>query len=325
MKAKLLGALLCLSMLTGCQTTPEVPEWFINPVSNTNIELYSVGKGRSLAAAKKMAMVEMNKQLAIQVESADSHQTNTNDVNGNETYQTTTRTNDKFKTAPMVFAGVEYDRIEQHGNIYFVEAKISKDKIKAQLISELKAIDDDTNTALLERQHSDLLVWWLKHRDIKNIKNRLKICQDRLRAVSYGEPVNKQIDNVIELERILAETQNQLLIKVDAKARDKEIKGFIESQFSEKNISTTNSNNKKITHRVKLSTNWRQNKVGDAYISTVIAKLSVKNKQGKAVASSEVIASGNSVSNYKMSKEGASRHFSAQMSDKGIWHFLGFI
>jgi len=168
-------------------------------------------------------------------------------------------------------------------------------------------------------------VWWLKHRDIQKVKDRLKICQDRLRALSHDEPVIKPIDNVIKLERILSETKNQLLVKVEANTRDKEIKGFIESHFSEQNISTTNSNNKKITHRVKLSTNWRQSTVGEAYISTVIAKLSVKNKQGKAVANSDVIASGNSVSNYKMSKEGASRHFSAQMSDKGIWHFLGFI
>ncbi|UTV28414.1 LPP20 family lipoprotein [Photobacterium atrarenae] len=324
MKMKAILALSGALMLSACQST-STPEWVLTPTQETNQQLYAVGHGGSLSAAQRMAMSQLNERLWTQVESSGYQRQVLRELNGDENFQSINDSRVNVKTAPVVLTGVDYPRQQQVDGIYYVEATINKATVKTQLQRELTQTAEDVKTALLSRDHADPLLWWLKHRDVQAVKDKVLTRQAMLLAVSDGvaqaHPVTEQ---VIALERTLQAVKNQLQFKVVAPKGDRWMKGFVEQHLAAEHIATGSSTSK-ATHILNLDTEWRQSKVGDAYISTVIADLTIQNKRGKTTANREVIASGNSVSNYKVSKEGASRHFSAQMSEQGLWHFLGVL
>ena len=326
MKMKSLLALAGGLLLAGCQST-QTPDWVLNQTPDTNMSFYAVGHGGTVRNAKNLAMDNINQKLWTQVESSGSLRQVVRDVNGSEDYLTQSDTNVNVKTAPLVLTGVQYNRTEQSDGVYYVEASISRTNIIHQLNQELKSIDEDANTELLKLKHSDPLMWWLENRDTQSIKKNMLTRKAMLLAASNGNENGVSMDNVIELERQANKTKNQLLFSVKATKSDSMMSEFIQHHLSEKHVAVTTSSNKNngATHQITLATNWRQSKVGDAYITTVITNLALKNKNGKTIASREVIATGNSISNFARSKESASRHFSAQMSDQGIWHFLGLI
>lgn len=324
MKMKAILALSGALMLSACQST-STPEWVLTPTQETNHQLYAVGHGGSQSAAQRMAMSQLNERLWTQVESSGYQRQVLRELNGDENFQSINDSRVNVKTAPVVLTGVDYPRQQQVDGIYYVEATINKATVKTQLERELTQTAEDVKTALLSRRHADPLLWWLKHRDVQAVKDKVLTRQAMLLAVSDGvaqaHPVTEQ---VIALERTLQAVKNQLQFKVVAPKGDRWMKGFVEQHLAAEHIATGSSTSK-ATHILNLDTEWRQSKVGDAYISTVIADLTIQNKRGKTTANREVIASGNSVSNYKLSKEGASRHFSAQMSEQGLWHFLGVL
>ncbi|MGR5061884.1 hypothetical protein [Photobacterium sp. DNB22_13_2] len=326
MKMKTLLALVGGLLLAGCQST-QTPEWVLHQTPDTNISYYAVGHGGTLRNAKNLAMDNINKKLWIQVESSGSLRQIVRDVNGSEDYLTQSDSNVNVKTAPLVLAGVQYSRSENSDGVYYVEAKISRENIIHQLNQELVTIDESSKTQLLSFKHSDPLIWWLDNRDTKNVKQNMLTRRAMLLAASNGNDHGVPMDSVIELERQTNKTKSQLLFSVKAENRDAWMSEFIKNHLSEKQISVTSGpqQNNGATHQISLTTDWRQSKVGDAYISTVIAKIALQNKNGKTIASREVIATGNSISNFTRSKESTSRHFSAQISDQGIWHFLGLI
>lgn len=323
MSMKKFALLVGLLMLTGCQST-STPEWVLNPTPETNHSFIAVGHGMSLTSAKNMAMAQINARLWTQVESSGYERQVWREYNGTGTSQEEGRTQTTTKTAPVVLVGMEYPKTVQSDGIYYVEAMIDRSNIKTQLEKELINIEQDAQMALANKQHTDPLVWWLANRDITALKEKYISRQAMLMAVSQEAPTVKAASNLTKLERELEQTKSQLRFFINAKANDKQMKGFIADHLSQEHVATVNQS-QQASHQLVVKTNWRQSKVGDAFISTVITRLTIKNSKGQSIASSELIASGNSVSNYTMSKEGASRHFSAQLSDLGIWHSLGVL
>ncbi|MFS1430593.1 hypothetical protein LMH73_026615, partial [Vibrio splendidus] len=97
------------------------------------------------------------------------------------------------------------------------------------------------------------------------------------------------------------------------------------NQLSVFNIATSTSNQKIQTHILKVNSERRRNKVGDAFISTLISDVKVINMKAKTISRSEIISTGNSVTSFKYADEGAARHLNEQVKEKGIWTALGLI
>ncbi|MGF1737374.1 hypothetical protein [Photobacterium satsumensis] len=326
MKMKTLLALVGGLLLAGCQST-QTPEWVLSQTPDTNMSYYAVGHGGTLRSAKNLAMDNINQKLWTQVESSGSLRQVVRDVNGSEDYLTQSDTNVNVKTAPIVLAGIQYSRTENSDGVYYVEANISRANIIHQLNQELVNIDENAKTELLSLKHTDPLIWWLGNRDTQDIKQNMLTRKAMLLAATNGTDNGHAMDSVIKLERQVNKTKSHLLFSVKAKKSDVWMSDFIKNHLSEKKVAVANNSIKSngASHQILLTTDWRQSKVGDAYITTVIANIALKNKNGKTIASREVIATGNSITSFTRSKESASRHFSAQISDQGIWHFLGAI
>ena len=297
----------------------------MNPTPETNQNFVAVGSGMSPTAAKNKAMSEINARLWTQVESIGKEQTTHTESNGKEFFRSLSDNKINVETAPVVLVGMAYPKTIHINGMYYVEAHIDRSNIKKQLENELNTLNQDIQSALISQKHTDPLVWWLNNRDVSTLKTTYFSRQAMLMAVSNNTIATSAVkDNLVQLERAVEKTQSTLSFYISAAAKDKNLKGFIGDKLSQEHIATV-GRPQKATHQLMVKSDWRQSRVGDAYISTVITRLTVKNSKGQSIASSEVIASGNSVSNYAMSKEGASRHFSAQLSDQGIWHSLGVL
>ena len=319
----LIALLLSSSFLAGCQSTPKSPDWYAKPQQSDNQYLYAVGRGRSLSQAKKVAINQINEQLWTQVQSQNSQREIYRESNGVDNYQNLVDAKIQTKSARLTLTGVEYPQVENSDLGYYVQARVKRDVVSEQLKRELKEINQAADNEIAKLKHSDMLVWFLTNRNASQKKEDALIRIAVLSALNPGASFST--DGIDRLLSKVSKVKDSLLIKVVSEPSDKKMTSFISDVLSQENIDSTQSKyNKKATHTIKLALDKRKSKVGGAYITTIISSVSTLNQKGKTIASSEVIASGNSVSNYKMSAEGAARHFKAQLNEKGLWTSLGF-
>ena len=117
----------------------------------------------------------------------------------------------------------------------------------------------------------------------------------------------------------ISQIQSELVVRLVVNKSEKKAADLLADKFSGQRINTTFKNTSHVTHTLRLHGELRQSKVGDAYISTLIATLKLQGRKGNTLASNEIISTGNSLSNYALSKEGSQRNFAEIIENQGLW------
>lgn len=311
---------LCSVALWACQSTTP-PDWYSTPPTNQPEYITAVGEGRSLDQAKQAALSQINAQLWTQIDSSfasrDVYQSR------NELSSTSSLVDNKInsKTSTITFTGIEYPQVEHNDIAYYVQAKVSRDTIIRQLQSDIEQSNRNAQRQLDQRQHQDPLVWWLNNRQRTSEGNAVAVRQAMLRALDQDIiPKAPAVDTLLST---IAEVQSTIVIRFAASAKSKKSAELLADKFSHERLKTTFKRTAAATHTLKLTSELRQSTVGEAYISTQITTLKLQGRKGNILASNEIISSGNSVSNYSLSKEGAERHFAEIVDAQGLWNALG--
>lgn len=319
MVKKLVLSLLPLVMV-GCKSTTP-PEWYLSETVNHPDYIYAVGEGRSLNLAKKSALSQINEQLWTQVDSSFTMNEQFREINNSSLSYENVQSSVSAKSAQLTLTGAEYLNTDQNDIAYYVQARIKRTNVENQLKSDLNKIDSEAKAEINNLSHQDKLLWWLENQNLGE-----KLSEYYVRAgilSSMDEQVPSNTNQLFELVKLSEKVKSDLLIYIKPDSQDRKSAGFIAEKFTPLGISTTPKWSKSVSHTLIMDSEYRKGKVGDAYITTKVTQLSLKNRSGKTIASSEIIATGNSVSNFKLSHEGAERHFSQQIEEVGIWHSLG--
>ncbi|UGA53546.1 LPP20 family lipoprotein [Vibrio sp. VB16] len=311
----------CILFLTACQSTSK-PDWYEVPKSDTSEYIYAVGEGRSSSQAKKAAANQINERLWTQVESSFYMRETSSEGNKNQNYQTFVDNKINTKTANLTLNGIEYLQQNQNDIGFYVEARVKKSTIRKQLKEELRQLNLAATRELKALNNSDSFLWWLNNKDINEIKEQALVRVGMLSVVD--EDNLYKTDDISDLQEKVAQVKSQLFVYIKVKSQDKKMALLMSEKLSSQQITTTFTGNRRTTHTLTLTTERRKNKVGDAYITTLITDVVMRNKHNKTIASNEIISSGNSVTSYKMSSEGAIRHFSEQVETHGLWESIGF-
>ncbi|MFA0477653.1 hypothetical protein AB4648_02640 [Vibrio splendidus] len=133
------------------------------------------------------------------------------------------------------------------------------------------------------------------------------------------------ISSIEQLVVTHQKVSSEINIRLSSDRESSKAVQLLGNQLSVFNIATSTSKKKNQTHILKVDSERRRNKVGDAFISTLVSNIKVVNMNSKTVSRSEIISTGNSVTNYTYADEGAARHFDEQVKEKGIWAALGLI
>jgi len=320
-KKSLFTILFSTVTLIGCQSTGS-PEWYTKPPVNDENYIYSNGKGRSLNSAKNSALSQINSQLWTQVDSDFSMNESSRTINEKSLNSSYIDNNVNTSTAQISFSGIEYLKSEASEYDYYVQARIKRETIVKQLISDIERIENQAKNRLLALKHQDKFIWWMDNQDPEK---QLSDIQVRL-AILSG--MDKQIDvDVIytpQLIKQVSETGSDILVRIVNSKNDLKSSDFLASKLAKHGVMTTKKRSKKVTHALTLTSEYRQDKIGEAFISTKLTQLKLINSQGKLIANNELISTANSLTSYKLSKEGAERHFSAQIDELGLWQAMGF-
>jgi len=312
--------LLVTFALAACQnTTP--PSWYQQPTTNQHDTLIGLGEGRTLEQAKQVALNQINAQLWTQIEASfSSHEVaQTQQQQSSSSSLIDNKINSK--TANVTFTGIDYQKIEKNDIAYFVQAQISRANVIAQLNADIRQREQRAKERLEQLHHQDPLLWWLEHHLAVKEADAVNVRQAMLRSLTLQPPPLSPNVNLF-ISR-LSEVQSSLVIHVDANRSEQKMAQMIAAELSEQRIKTSQSSSPLVTHVLKMQSELKQSKVDDAYISTRFTTLKLLNRQGNVIASNEVISSGNSLSGYPLSIQGAERHFAGLMANQGIWAFLG--
>ncbi|MDB1124190.1 LPP20 family lipoprotein [Vibrio algarum] len=320
-KIKYVLLTLCILLITACQSTSK-PEWYETPKSDTSEYIYSVGEGRNLSHAKKTAANQINERLWTQVESSFYMRETASETNRSQNHQTFVDNKINTKTANLTLNGIEYLQQDQNDIGFYVEARIKKSTIRKQLKEELRQLNLAARRELEALKSSDSFLWWLNNKDVDERKEQALVRVGMLSVVDEHNVYST--DDISSLQEKVALVKSQLLVHLKVKFQDKKMALLMSEKLSSQQIASTFTSNRNTTHRLTLTTERRKNKVGDAFITTLITDVVMRNTKNKTVASNEIISSGNSVTSYKMSSEGAIRHFSEQVETQGLWESIGF-
>ncbi|WP_241908553.1 LPP20 family lipoprotein [Enterovibrio norvegicus] len=305
---------------SGCKSTTP-PDWYAVETVNHPEYVYAAGEGRSLNLAKKSALSGVNSQLWTQVDSTFSMNDVYKKINDNTTSYESTSNKINAKSAQVTLTGVEYVRSEKNDVAYYVQARVGRDNIKSQLLSEVKQIESAAKLKIDNLSHQDKLIWWL---DNRGSEAKLEDLYVRLAILSsLGSDEKNSVVYLPKLLGDISKVKSELLVSIRPDKKDKKSAAFISEKFSKEEIATTQSSSRQATHILTMKSEYRRGMVGDAYITTKLTDLVLKNKSGKTLASNEIISTGNSMTSYKLSQEGAERHFSALLEEAGIWQAVG--
>lgn len=307
-------------MLSGCESTTP-PDWYVLETNSDSDYIYAVGEARTLNLAKKSALANINEQLWTQVDSSFSSDEQFRAINDESLRNENVRNSVNAKSAQLTFTGTEYLKTDQNDIAYYVQARVKRENVKDQLLAELSQIEEQSVRVIKNFSHQDKLVWWLNNRDLSDEISDYYVRVGIL--TSMGLKYDTENSQLIRLIPKVSQAKSDLYIYIQPGRQDKRSAAFISEKFNLEGISTTQKWSAKNSHVLKMDSEYRQSKVGDAYITTKVTQLTLKNKQGKTISSGEIISTGNSVSNFKLSHEGAERHFSQQLDEMGIWHALG--
>ncbi|MFS1443871.1 LPP20 family lipoprotein [Vibrio sp. 10N.286.46.E10] len=313
--------ILAICVLSGCQSTK--PEWYLKPQSDDDNYIYAVSQARTLSHAKKIAVNNVNEKLWTQVESSFYMRDTVRETNGKGFSNSLVDNKVNTKTESLTLNGIEYVQMEENDLGAFVEVRVKKSLVTQQLIREIKDLNRKSQIELDALSHEDKLLWWLDNRNVYQTEHDASV---RIAMLSSLKPsYNADISAIEQLTITHQKLSSQINIRLSADRESKKAIELLGNQLSEFNIATSTSKNKNQTHVLKVDSERRRNKVGDAYISTLASNIKIINKKSKTVSSSEIISTGNSVTSYKYADEGAARHFDEQIKEKGIWTSLGLI
>ncbi|MDD1793387.1 LPP20 family lipoprotein [Enterovibrio sp. ZSDZ42] len=317
---KKIYAVLLPLVLVGCQSTTP-PDWYNVETVNDPNYIYSVGEGRSLNLAKKSALGQINEQLWTQVDSSFTKNDSFRKINDGALSYENVKSTVNAKSAQLTLIGTEYLRSEQNDVAYYVQARVKRDNVKAQILTEIDQIESNAEVELKNLSHQDRLTWWLEN---NNLEDELADLYVRIGILSTMN--EKRAVDITYLPTLVAEVdqvKSSILVYIKPDVNDKKSAAFIAEKFGAVGINTTTRKSRSISHILIMNSDYRKNMVGDAFITTKVTELSLRNINGQTLSTSEVISTGNSVSNFKLSHEGAERHFSSQIEEKGIWTALG--
>ncbi|MEZ8446227.1 hypothetical protein AB6C93_10205 [Vibrio splendidus] len=313
--------LLTLIVLSGCQSTK--PEWYLKPQSDSDEYIYAVAQARTLSHAKKIAVNNVNEKLWTQVESSFYMRDTVRETNGSGFSSSLIDNKVNTKTESLTLNGIEYVQMEENEIGAFVEVKIKKSLVIQQLIREIKDLNRKSQIEISALDHEDKLLWWLDNRNVYQIQHEASV---RIAMLSPLKPgYQGDISSIEKLAITHQKLGSQINIRLSSDRESIKAIELLGNQLSEFNILTSTSKNKNQSHVLKVDSERRRNKVGDAYISTLVSNVEIINNESKTVSRSEIISTGNSVTNYKYADEGAARHFDEQIKEKGIWIALGLI
>ncbi|PKH63212.1 hypothetical protein CXF83_01230 [Shewanella sp. Choline-02u-19] len=321
MNLKLSAIFLGLTLVVACQSTSKTPDWYLEPIVTNAAELVAVGQGTSLDKAKQKAMSALNQQLWTEVKSSGQSRNIANDINGKEHYQQLNDFSVNTKTSAVILNGVTFSKAQQAGDTFYVEAKVAKDNVKAQLMADVKNYNGLAQFELDTLAQTDPLVWWLRNVDVSDLESNMASRLSMLSALSSTE---KTPNNLIpKLKAKVAEVHSGIKVVIAANPQDRWMKKSITAYLTKYKIQVVDSAKSHFSHQLILDTDWRKSHISDMYISTVQVNLVLKDSHNLVVASNEIIANANSVTSFERANEGASRHFSAKLKEQNFWKALG--
>ncbi|WP_299144181.1 LPP20 family lipoprotein [uncultured Vibrio sp.] len=320
-KLLVLSVVVGLLFTTGCQSTK--PAWYSKPQVDTNEYIYAVAQARTLSHAKKIAVNNINEKLWTQVESSFYMRETARETNGTGFSNSLVDNKVNTKTESLTLNGIEYLQMEESELGAFVEVRVKKALVIQQLIREINEMNSNSEAKLVALQHQDKLLWWLDNRSASQLQHKVSVRTAMLAPLEPGYQVDtRSIDKLIATHKNIS---SQINIRLSYDRNSQKATQLLGKQLSEFNIATSTSKRRNQTHVLHVDSERRRNKVGDAFISTLISDVKVINMKAKTISRSEIISTGNSVTSFKYADEGAARHFNEQVKEKGIWTALGLI
>jgi hypothetical protein len=258
--------LIMMVLMSGCQSTK--PEWYLKPQSDNDEYIYSVAQARTLSHAKKIAVNNINEKLWTQVESSFYMRDTVRETNGSGFSNTLVDNKVNTKTESLTLNGIEYTHMEENALGAFVEVKIKKSLIIQQLIREIKGINRKSQIEIAALQHEDKLLWWLDNYNSYQMQHEASV---RIAMLSPLKPsYQADVNSIEQLVIIHEKVGSEINIRLSSDRESSKAVQLLGNQLSDFNIATSTSKKKNQTHILKVGSERRRNKVGDAFISTLL-------------------------------------------------------
>ncbi len=299
-------------------TSNQIPQWYIKPLSNNGENLYGVAEGYSLEEATKAALADAAARLMVTISSQSTLLREENQASVNEEM----RQQIKQNIEKIDFTNYQVSNSQQVGSKIYVEVKIPRQTF---IIAQKEKL------SFLEKQISDLNNNISGQNIIQKRNTWLKIADLQEQAIILTKMIDLENNSLKPKMMMLAKAQNEL----NSLNQNVEFYFEINSAPSIANVIKNALNKEKIQIAKSASNSPSQIKINISDKSSTaniygsyITKLRITFEniaQGKIIASNEIEVSGSSVISEKESYLSAISSLKEKINDEGILKIIGII
>jgi|GEM_PF-4024835 hypothetical protein len=320
--------LLISALLLGCSSKREIviqeakplPDWYMNPPSNTYTHLVGVGSGTTLEEATQSALVNLLAKLSISIESSMVSQIRTN----NYGYEEKTTSNVRSDVAKIRVSNYEVVASEQvRFDQFVVQVESDRQKFIESLSSEIKTGFDDIEHRISESHSDNALV---RYRVVEESLAEAKDLIPVLLVLGSMDPAFESSpyhESIQELHSGVEQARRHLVFRVSGNSLSKGMLEPLKNALTAKGFIVADAKNRDGLISIRVVTDSSHSVTAGIQIADLDIKIYTLDHRGNLIGSNNLFLKGHATRGFSLAETNAVEKMSSLIDEKGIETVLG--
>lgn len=331
MKLRFLLGLICFVLLVaGCSSKPSItlqeekplPEWYLNPPSNTATSLSGVGSGSSQEEATKVALNDLLARLGVSIESNFDSKTKVSNFG----YSSSTTNTIRSEVAKIRISNYETVATEQiRFNQYVVRVQSDREQFANSLVSELDQKLNAIQQRITNAKNDHALKRYQVAKEAAAEANALMPSLLILNGMEVGFNPAAYFKTLQGLSSQSEQARQSLLFIVKGDAQSQQMLEPIKNALTMQGFLVANQGRHTGVLLITLKTNSHYSTTSGIQIANVETSIHVTDHQNKVVGSNHVALSGHATRGTALAVANAVQKMGKLIEDQGIASVLGLL
>ncbi len=297
----------------------KLPDWVLNPVSDTDSTLYGVGQGSSHANAKQSALESIAGKLLTEIESTLT----VNTQSSNDKVMENVSGSIKSQIANTNLSGHEVDRVKKVKKVYWAQVSIPKKVLYETTWNEFRDLMNGLNQQFSSLSEQSVLEVYGDregtYETLKKARSKLMIARAVNSQVDYSRYSNQLTVFGVKLEKKL----NRFIIYVTSNPEMSELAKRLANQLSIEDIPAVLSTPQYRAPKLKIDGKFKEQIMLNQ--KNVVSRLTVEliDEFSNTLSTREFNIRGSSLTSHESAKTVAINRFVKDLELEGINEAFG--
>jgi hypothetical protein len=331
MRRTVSGLLIAAFALSGCATLgmstgggetseqADLPAWVKSPPSDSPFDLYGIGEGRSLSAAKNAALSNIAGKLNTWVQSSTKGSSTKYAGETSRSFRKDIQT----RIQGLKLSNYQVQKTAERGSTTLVLLRVDREAVFRDTRSRLEDLDQEIARTFREGGDAPLVGRFAAYQGEASRLAEAKRLVYTLEALDSEFDEGSYLDRYRNYRKTLNEVRGELKVRVNASENTRLLAERMVSQLVDKGVTAGMGGSVAGANGViRLRDRVEKEELFGSQTVKLRVWAAVADRRGQEVAKVDFQETGSSPSGYPVALESANRKLSQSMKEQGILHAL---